>query len=112
MLLVLFGTSIRATGNFKYFRDIFFVLATSIKKKVNLFIYKFDYLSCSPFQAGRYHSLVIEKDSFPHDALEIVAWTDDGLIMAARHRKYKHIQVYFHVSFFYDTMQIITSNRM
>ncbi|CAN6309599.1 unnamed protein product [Urochloa humidicola] len=51
----------------------------------------------NPFQAGRYHSLVIEKDSFPHDALEIVAWTDDGLIMAARHRKYKHIQgVQFH----------------
>uniref|UniRef100_A0A0D9VY90 anthranilate synthase n=1 Tax=Leersia perrieri TaxID=77586 RepID=A0A0D9VY90_9ORYZ len=51
----------------------------------------------NPFQAGRYHSLVIEKDSFPHDALEIIAWTDDGLIMAARHRKYKHIQgVQFH----------------
>ncbi|KAF8734314.1 hypothetical protein HU200_014538 [Digitaria exilis] len=51
----------------------------------------------NPFQAGRYHSLVIEKDSFPHDALEIVAWTDDGLIMAGRHRKYKHIQgVQFH----------------
>ncbi|BAF12999.1 anthranilate synthase beta subunit 2, chloroplastic [Oryza sativa Japonica Group] len=51
----------------------------------------------NPFQAGRYHSLVIEKDSFPHDALEITAWTDDGLIMAARHRKYKHIQgVQFH----------------
>ncbi|TVU45371.1 hypothetical protein EJB05_04858 [Eragrostis curvula] len=51
----------------------------------------------NPFQAGRYHSLVIERDSFPHEALEIVAWTDDGLIMAARHRKYKHIQgVQFH----------------
>lgn len=51
----------------------------------------------NPFQAGRYHSLVIEKDSFPHDTLEIVAWTDDGLIMAARHRIYKHIQgVQFH----------------
>ncbi|WVZ60290.1 hypothetical protein U9M48_010335 [Paspalum notatum var. saurae] len=51
----------------------------------------------NPFQAGRYHSLVIEKDSFPHDALEIVAWTDDGLIMAARHKIHKHIQgVQFH----------------
>ncbi|XP_066369176.1 anthranilate synthase beta subunit 2, chloroplastic-like isoform X2 [Miscanthus floridulus] len=51
----------------------------------------------NPFQAGRYHSLVIEKDSFPHDTLEIVAWTDDGLIMAARHRIYKHVQgVQFH----------------
>ncbi|GJM96410.1 hypothetical protein PR202_ga13241 [Eleusine coracana subsp. coracana] len=51
----------------------------------------------NPFQAGRYHSLVTERESFPHEALEIVAWTDDGLIMAARHRKYKHIQgVQFH----------------
>ncbi|XP_072972491.1 anthranilate synthase beta subunit 2, chloroplastic-like isoform X1 [Typha angustifolia] len=50
-----------------------------------------------PFQAGRYHSLVIEKDSFPTDVLEVVAWTDDGLIMAARHRKYTHLQgVQFH----------------
>ncbi|XP_072972492.1 anthranilate synthase beta subunit 2, chloroplastic-like isoform X2 [Typha angustifolia] len=51
----------------------------------------------NPFQAGRYHSLVIEKDSFPTDVLEVVAWTDDGLIMAARHRKYTHLQgVQFH----------------
>jgi anthranilate/para-aminobenzoate synthase component II len=49
----------------------------------------------SPFTAGRYHSLVIEKETFPHDALEVTAWTEDGLIMAAHHRKYKHIQVLF-----------------
>jgi anthranilate synthase component II len=48
----------------------------------------------SPFTAARYHSLVIEKETFPHDALEVTAWTEDGLIMAARHRKYKHIQVF------------------
>lgn len=46
----------------------------------------------SPFLAGRYHSLVIEKESFP-DELEATAWTEDGLIMAARHKKYKHLQV-------------------
>jgi len=40
---------------------------------------------------------VIEKNSFPSDVLEITAWTDDGLIMAARHKKYWHIQgVQFH----------------
>ncbi|KAK8971294.1 Anthranilate synthase component II [Platanthera guangdongensis] len=51
----------------------------------------------NPFTAARYHSLVIEKDSFPDDILEITAWTGDGLIMAARHKKYKHIQgVQFH----------------
>ncbi|KAG4940476.1 Anthranilate synthase beta subunit 1, chloroplastic [Glycine soja] len=51
----------------------------------------------NPFLAGRYHSLVIEKESFPHDELEATAWTEDGLIMAARHKKYKHLQgVQFH----------------
>ncbi len=48
----------------------------------------------SPFTAARYHSLVIEQETFPHDALEATAWTEDGLIMAARHKKYRHIQVY------------------
>ncbi|EEF34857.1 Anthranilate synthase component II, putative [Ricinus communis] len=51
----------------------------------------------NPFTAGRYHSLVIENDSFPTEELEITAWTEDGLIMAARHKKYKHLQgVQFH----------------
>nr|BBM60839.1 anthranilate synthase beta subunit 1 [Juncus prismatocarpus subsp. leschenaultii]BBM60840.1 anthranilate synthase beta subunit 1 [Juncus wallichianus] len=51
----------------------------------------------NPFTAGRYHSLVIENESFPSDALEITAWTQDGLVMAARHKMYKHIQgVQFH----------------
>ncbi|GAA0173547.1 hypothetical protein LIER_27139 [Lithospermum erythrorhizon] len=51
----------------------------------------------NPFTAGRYHSLVIEKESFPHDLLEITAWTEDGLVMAARHKKFRHIQgVQFH----------------
>ncbi|XVE91840.1 hypothetical protein REPUB_Repub01dG0046200 [Reevesia pubescens] len=51
----------------------------------------------NPFKAGRYHSLVIEKDSFPGNVLEFTAWTEDGLIMAARHKVYKHLQgVQFH----------------
>ncbi|XP_016503472.1 anthranilate synthase beta subunit 2, chloroplastic-like [Nicotiana tabacum] len=51
----------------------------------------------NPFTAGRYHSLVIDKDTFPKDALEITAWTEDGLIMAARHKVYRHLQgVQFH----------------
>ncbi|XP_049346955.1 anthranilate synthase beta subunit 2, chloroplastic-like [Solanum verrucosum] len=51
----------------------------------------------NPFTAGRYHSLVIDKDTFPKDALEITAWTEDGLVMAARHKVYRHIQgVQFH----------------
>ncbi|KAE8707305.1 Anthranilate synthase beta subunit 1 [Hibiscus syriacus] len=51
----------------------------------------------NPFHVGRYHSLVIEKDSFPGEVLEITAWTEDGLVMAARHKVYKHLQgVQFH----------------
>ncbi|MCL7047503.1 hypothetical protein MKW94_000084 [Papaver nudicaule] len=51
----------------------------------------------NPFTAGRYHSLVIENDSFPGDELEITAWTADGSIMAVRHKKYRYLQaVQFH----------------
>ncbi|GAY51823.1 hypothetical protein CUMW_137200 [Citrus unshiu] len=57
---------------------------------------KYVSISCYNIQC-RYHSLVIEKESFPSDALEVTAWTEDGLIMAARHKKYKHLQgVQFH----------------
>ncbi|GJN27360.1 hypothetical protein PR202_gb15378 [Eleusine coracana subsp. coracana] len=65
-----------------------------------VFVSRFDSILISmdsPFTAARYHSLVIEEETFPHDALEATAWTEDGLIMAARHKKYKHIQgVQFH----------------
>ncbi|PNX96843.1 anthranilate synthase component ii-like protein [Trifolium pratense] len=47
----------------------------------------------NPFLAARYHSLVIEKESFPHEELEVTAWTEDGLIMAIRHKKYRYMQV-------------------
>jgi anthranilate/para-aminobenzoate synthase component II len=50
----------------------------------------------SPFQAGRYHSLVIDKASCPQD-LEVTAWTEDGTIMGVKHKRYPHIQgVQFH----------------
>jgi anthranilate synthase component 2 len=49
----------------------------------------------NPFQATRYHSLVIEEDSLPH-CLEVTARTDDGEIMAVRHRKLPIQGVQFH----------------
>uniref|UniRef100_A0A7S3QJU2 anthranilate synthase n=1 Tax=Dunaliella tertiolecta TaxID=3047 RepID=A0A7S3QJU2_DUNTE len=50
----------------------------------------------NPFQAARYHSLVIKRDTIPED-LEITAWTEDGTIMAARHKQYPNLQgVQFH----------------
>jgi anthranilate synthase component 2 len=49
----------------------------------------------NPFEATRYHSLVIERESCPA-VLEIAAWTDDGEIMAVRHRELPVAGVQFH----------------
>jgi anthranilate synthase component 2 len=49
----------------------------------------------SPFDAGRYHSLVVEPGSLP-DALEITAWTAEGEIMGLRHRALDVEGVQFH----------------
>jgi anthranilate synthase/aminodeoxychorismate synthase-like glutamine amidotransferase len=48
-----------------------------------------------PFLAGRYHSLIVEKDSLP-SSLEISASTGDGIIMGLRHRELKVEGVQFH----------------
>ncbi len=47
------------------------------------------------FNAGRYHSLIVERESLP-DALEISASSPDGLIMAMRHKTLKIEGVQFH----------------
>jgi anthranilate synthase/aminodeoxychorismate synthase-like glutamine amidotransferase len=47
------------------------------------------------FPAGRYHSLVVERESLP-DVLEISAETGDGLIMGLRHREMDVEGVQFH----------------
>lgn len=47
----------------------------------------------SPFIAARYHSLVIDRATFPEDELEITALTEDGMIMGVQHKRYPHIQV-------------------
>ena len=49
----------------------------------------------SPFQATRYHSLVVERDGLP-DCLEVSAETDDGVIMGLRHRELPIHGVQFH----------------
>ena len=49
-----------------------------------------------PFTATRYHSLVVERSTFPHEVLEITAESDDGLIMGLRHREFPIEGVQFH----------------
>ena len=49
----------------------------------------------TPFQATRYHSLVVEKSSLP-DCFEITARADDGEIMGIAHRAHPVVGVQFH----------------
>jgi anthranilate synthase/aminodeoxychorismate synthase-like glutamine amidotransferase len=50
----------------------------------------------NPFEAARYHSLVVERDSLPPQ-LEIAAETkDEGVVMGLRHREYPVHGVQFH----------------
>ncbi|MCG8524976.1 MAG: aminodeoxychorismate/anthranilate synthase component II [Opitutales bacterium] len=49
----------------------------------------------SPFVATRYHSLIVEKSSFP-EVLEVTALSPDGEIMALRHRELPIQSVQFH----------------
>jgi len=48
-----------------------------------------------PFEATRYHSLVVDPESIP-DELEVTALTEDGTVMALRHRRYAVEGVQFH----------------
>jgi len=49
----------------------------------------------NPFEATRYHSLVIRRDTLP-ECFELTAWTEDGEIMGIRHRECVMEGVQFH----------------
>ena len=49
----------------------------------------------NPFDATRYHSLIIERESIP-DCLEITAWTAEGEIMGVQHSQHPVHGVQFH----------------
>jgi anthranilate synthase/aminodeoxychorismate synthase-like glutamine amidotransferase len=50
----------------------------------------------NPFEATRYHSLVIERTSWKHPDFEVTAWTDEKEIMGVRHKKWPLEGVQFH----------------
>nr|YP_009314838.1 Anthranilate synthase component II [Scinaia undulata]SCW23293.1 Anthranilate synthase component II [Scinaia undulata] len=50
----------------------------------------------NPFIAARYHSLIVDHSKMPYD-LMVTAWTDNGFVMACRHRRYSCLQgIQFH----------------
>ena len=49
----------------------------------------------NPFQATRYHSLVVAREGLP-ETLQVVAWTPENEIMALRHRDHETWGVQFH----------------
>jgi anthranilate synthase component 2 len=48
-----------------------------------------------PFQAGRYHSLVVDREALPPE-LEVTAETQEGLVMGLQHRDLPRYGVQFH----------------
>jgi anthranilate synthase component II len=48
-----------------------------------------------PFEATRYHSLIVERSSVPPELL-VTAWTPDGTVMGMRHVKHPTYGVQFH----------------
>lgn len=59
----------------------------------------------NPFDAARYHSLCIERETLP-DCLKVTAWTEDGSIMGVKHESLDVVGVQFHPE------SIITENGL
>jgi anthranilate synthase/aminodeoxychorismate synthase-like glutamine amidotransferase len=50
----------------------------------------------NPFEATRYHSLVVRRETFAHPDFAISAWTEEGEVMGLRHRTWPLHGVQFH----------------
>lgn len=57
----------------------------------------------NPFDATRYHSLVIRRESFHHPDFEVTAWTAEQEIMGVRHKRWPLHGVQFHPESFLTT---------
>jgi anthranilate synthase/aminodeoxychorismate synthase-like glutamine amidotransferase len=57
----------------------------------------------NPFEATRYHSLVIRRETFTHPDFVVCAWTQEGEIMGVRHRSWPLHGVQFHPESFLTT---------
>ncbi|MCI0464720.1 MAG: aminodeoxychorismate/anthranilate synthase component II [Gemmataceae bacterium] len=57
----------------------------------------------NPFEATRYHSLVIRRETFTNPDFVITAWTEEGEIMGVRHRSWPLHGVQFHPESFLTT---------
>ena len=51
--------------------------------------------NANPFNATRYHSLIVERESLP-DCLEITSWTEEGEIMGLKHKEFPIEGVQYH----------------
>ena len=66
----------------------------------------------SPFNATRYHSLVVKRDTFP-ECLHITAQTESGLIMGLHHKEFPIAGIQFHPeSFITEHGKIMLGNFM
>ncbi len=57
----------------------------------------------NPFEATRYHSLVIKRETFVNPDFVVTAWTDEGEIMGVRHKTWPLHGVQFHPESFLTT---------
>ena len=80
-------------GSLANLSRVYHGVATEMKKTKNDH-FLFDSLPDS-FEAGRYHSWIVQSDSLPEE-LEVLARDDEGQIMALQHKEYELYGVQFH----------------